>query len=50
MIVFYIKIKVFCTHAVKEYVRVEAWLHSFLTLELGGGEWSASQTLAAFPL
>jgi hypothetical protein len=29
-------------HAMKTYWGVEVYLHAFLTLELNGGEWSAS--------
>jgi len=30
---------------IKAYGEVEEWLHSFLTLALDGGEWSASWTV-----
>jgi len=30
-------------HVMKTYGRVEAQLYKFFTLELGGGEWSASR-------
>jgi hypothetical protein len=29
-------------HAMEAYWRVDVWLHTFLTLALDGGEWSAS--------
>jgi len=29
-------------HSMKRYGGVEAWLHTFLTLALDGGEWSGS--------